>query len=133
MGEFIAYLDTSEVLPGKLAELKAAMAELAGFVEDNEPRILGYTVHFTEDGTEMSVLHFHEDEDSLMFHLDVAGPKFPPIAPFIRMKSIEIFGNPSEALLARSRAKAELLGSGTVIVHGLHAGFARLGKGWADG
>lgn len=29
MGEFIAYLDTSEVRAGKLEELKAAMAELA--------------------------------------------------------------------------------------------------------
>lgn len=129
MGEFIAYLDTSEVLPGKLEELKAAMAELAEFVEENEPRILGYTVHFTQDGREMSVLHFHEDMESLLFHLDVAGPKFPPIGPFIRMKSIEIFGHPSEELLARSKRKAEMLGSGTVIVRGLHAGFARLGRG----
>ncbi len=129
MGDFIAYLDTSEVLPGKLEELKPAMAALARFVEENEPRILGYTVHFTEDGTEMSVLHFHEDVESLMFHMDVAGAKFPPIAPLIRMKSIEIFGHPTEELLAKSKAKAELLGSGTVIVRELHAGFARPGKG----
>ena len=128
MGDFIAYLDTSEVLPGKLEELKSAMADLAEFVEESEPRIGGYTVHFSEDGTEMSVLHFHEDLESLMFHLDVAGPKFPPIGQFIRMKSIEIFGHPSEELLARSRRKAEMLGSGTVIVRELHAGFARLGQ-----
>jgi hypothetical protein len=129
MGDFIAYLDTSEVLPGRLEELKAAMAKLARFVEEHEPRIVSYTVHFSGDGTEMSVLHFHEDLESLMFHLDVAGPEFPPIAPFIRMKSIEIFGHPSEELLARSRAKAEMLGSGTVIVRELHAGFARFGNG----
>ncbi|MET1063625.1 MAG: hypothetical protein ABWX85_01495 [Arthrobacter sp.] len=40
MGDFIAYLDTSEVRPGKLEELKAAMSELAQFVELNEPRIM---------------------------------------------------------------------------------------------
>ena len=39
MDDFVAYLDTSEVRSGKLEELKTAMAELAAFVEQNEPRI----------------------------------------------------------------------------------------------
>ncbi|MCA4134182.1 hypothetical protein [Arthrobacter sp. M4] len=128
MGDFIAYLDTSEVLPGRLEELKTAMAKLAEFVEENEPRIISYSVHFAEDGSEMSVLHFHKDVESLKFHMDVAGAKFPPIAPLIRMKSIEIFGHPSEEVLAQSKAKAKLLGSATVIVRELHAGFARFGR-----
>jgi hypothetical protein len=61
----------------------------------------------------------------LEFHLKVAGPKFPPIAPFIKMQTIEIFGHPTEELVAELQAKANLLG-GSVIVRHLHAGFARL-------
>lgn len=100
MDDFVAYLDTSEVRSGKLEELKTAMAELAAFVEQNEPRIISYSVCFSEDGSTMSVLHFHPDLASLEFHMKVAGPKFPPVAPLIKMKSIEIFGRPSEDLVA---------------------------------
>lgn len=129
MGEFIAYLDTSEVRAGKLEELKAAMAELAAFVEQNEPRIISYCVYFSEEESIMSVLHFHPDVASLEFHMKVAGPKFPPVAPFITLRTIEIFGRPTEDLVAQLRAKAQLLGAGSVIVRDLHAGFARLARG----
>ena len=125
MDDFVAYLDTSEVRPGKLEELKTAMTELATFVEQNEPRIISYSVFFSQDGSTMSVLHFHPDMASLEFHMKVAGPKFPPVAPLIRMKTIEIFGRPSDDLLAQLQEKARLLGSGSVIVRDIHAGFAR--------
>ena len=125
MDNFIAYLDTSEVRPGKLDELKEAMAGLAAFVEQNEPQILSYCVYFSEDGGTMKVMHLHSDLASLELHLKVAGAKFPPVAPLITMKSIEVFGRPSEDLLARLRAKARLLGTGSVTVHEVHAGFAR--------
>jgi len=125
MADFVAYLDTSEVRPGKLGELKEAMAELAAFVEQNEPQILSYSVYFSDDGSTMKVLHLHSDVASLELHLEVAGPRFPPVAPLITMKTIEIFGRPTEELLARLRAKAQLLGAGSVLVHDAHAGFAR--------
>ena len=126
MDDFIAYLDTSEVQAGKLEELKVAMADLAAFVELNEPRILAYRVYFSADGTTMSVLHFHPDVASLEFHMQRAGPKFPPIAPFVKMRSIEVFGRPTEDLVAQLQAKARLLGDATVVVRDFHAGFDRL-------
>ena len=129
MDDFIAYLDTSEVRAGKLEELKSAMAELATFVEVNEPRILAYRVYFSADGSTMSVLHFHPDAASLEFHLQVAGPKFPPIAPFVKLRSIEVFGRPTDKLVAQLQAKAKLLGDAAVIVRDLHAGFDRLPRG----
>lgn len=125
MGDPIAYLDTSEVRAGKLEELKAAMAEIVAFVEQNEPQIISYCVCFSEDGSIMSVLHFHPDAASLALHMKVAGPKFPPVAPLIKLRTIEIFGRPTEDLVAQLRAKAQLLGAGSVTVRDVHAGFAR--------
>ncbi|MEN8585185.1 hypothetical protein ABFP37_21060 [Burkholderia sp. RS01] len=101
MSDFIAYLDTSDVRPGRLEELKTAVAELAAFVELNEPRIISYRVYFSADGSTMSVLHIHPDMASLEFHMKVAGPKFPPMARFVVMRTIEIFGRPSEELVAQ--------------------------------
>ena len=45
------------------------------------------------------------------------------------MKTIEIFGRPSEDLVAQLREKAQLLGTGSVIVRDVHAGFARFTRG----
>ena len=43
MSQPIVYLDTSEVRPGRLAELKVAMNDLARFVQANEPQLLAST------------------------------------------------------------------------------------------
>jgi hypothetical protein len=122
----IVYVDTSEVRDGRLQELKAAMNDLAEFVAANEPRLLAYNVYFSDDGARMTVLHINPDSASLEFHMDVAGPRFPPIGEFIDMLAIDVYGDPGEALVARLREKAEMLGSGSVRIHELHAGFARL-------
>jgi hypothetical protein len=124
MSDFVVYLDTSDVRPGKLGDLKVAMKELARFVEANEPRAIAYNVYFSDDGTRMSVLHIHPDLPSLEFHLQVAGPQFPPIAPLVKLRTIEIFGAVNEDLKKQLEAKTHLLG-GTVIIHHRHAGFAR--------
>ena len=124
--QLIVYVDTSEVRAGRLEELKAAMADLAEFVEANEPRLLAYNVYFSDDGARMTVLHINPDSASLAFHMTVAGPKFPPIGKFINMLAIDVYGRPDEELVDSLRQKSALLGSGTVRVHELDAGFARL-------
>ena len=124
MSDFVVYLDTSEVRPGELGKLKVAMAQLASFVEANEPRIIAYNVYFSGDGSRMSVLH-HEDVASLEFHMKVAGPRFPPIAPLVKLLTIEFFGPVNDAVLEQLKAMAQLLG-GTVIIHDLGSGFARV-------
>jgi hypothetical protein len=129
MSQPIVYVDTSEVRAGRLEELKAAMDDLTQFVEANEPQLLAYNVYFGDDGTRMTVLHINPDSASLEFHMKVAGPKFPPIGEFINMLAIDVYGRPDDGLVDRLRHKAEMLGSGTVRVHDLYAGFARLPTG----
>jgi len=125
----IVYVDTSEVREGRLDELKTAMDDLTEFVEANEPRLLAYNVYFSDDGSRMTVLHINPDSASLEFHMKVAGPKFPPIGEYITMLAIDVYGRPDDALVERLRQKSELLGSGSVRVHELHSGFARLFPG----
>jgi hypothetical protein len=43
----------------------------------------------------------------------------------IVMSGIDIYGRPSQSLLERRRLEAQMLDSGTVAVHELHAGFDR--------
>src|SRR5215218_5512477 len=90
----IVYVDTSEVRQGRLAELKAAMTDLAEFVAANEPQLLAYQVYFSDDGARMTVLHINPDSASLELHMNVTGPKFPPIGEFINMLAIDVYGHP---------------------------------------
>jgi hypothetical protein len=127
MSEPLIYIDCSEIREGKLEELKTAMNELVGLVKSNEPRIIAYNVYLTEGGTRMTVVHVHPDSASLEFHMKVAAPSFPKFVEFIKLLTIDVYGKPSANLVERMRQKAQMLGNGTVLVHSLHAGFARFG------
>lgn len=126
MTDYIVYIDRSTVRDRRLEELKSAMGELVDFVEANEPEILAYDVYFSADGNRMTVMHTHADQDSLEFHMEVAGPKFPPIGEFIDLESIDVYGHVGENLVQRLRDKASELGSGRVSVHKLHEGVDRV-------
>jgi quinol monooxygenase YgiN len=123
--EQIVVVDTSEIGEGKLEELRRAVAELAEFVEANEPDPISYQVFFTDDGGWMTVLQVHPDSESMERHMEIAGPVFARFADLLVLKMIDIYGSPSEKVLEQLRRKAELLGTATVTVHAQQAGFAR--------
>jgi hypothetical protein len=73
----------------------------------------------------MTVIHVHTDPASLDYHMDVAGPRFGRFADLVALRSIHIYGEPSEKAVGQLRDKVRLLGSGQVIVHASHVGFGR--------
>jgi quinol monooxygenase YgiN len=125
----LVIVDTSRISPGKLAEVKAAMTDLARFVVANEPRTAVYQVHLDESGEHVTVIQAHPDAASAEFHMTVAAPAFAPFADLLVLQRIDVYGTPSEALLEQLRRKAHLLGDAPLAVHPMHAGFSRLGPG----
>jgi hypothetical protein len=124
LSEPIVYIDISEIREGRLEELKTAIDELVKFVDANVPRAISYGIYLDEDGTRQTVVQVHPDSASLEFHLEVAGSAFPKFRDYLTLRTIEIYGKPSDKLLKQLRQKTQLLG-GEVIVHELRAGFAR--------
>ena len=125
MSQPLVYVDCSEVREGALEQLKEAIRTLADFIEENEPQLISYIVHFSEDGRQMTVMHVHADSASLDYHMDVAGPRFGRFADLLTLSSVHIYGEPSDKALGQLRDKLRLLGAGDVIVHRPHAGFHR--------
>lgn len=121
----IVYVDQSRIRSGKLAELERGMAELAAFVEANEPDLIAYHVYLSEDRRRVTVLHVHADPGTLRFHLDTAGPLFAPFGDLLELVRIDVYGRPDDDLVERIRAKAEMLGAGVVEVHDPLAGYLR--------
>jgi hypothetical protein len=125
MAQPLVYIDTSDVREGALAELKRAIGDLTNFVESHEPQIVSYAVYFSQDGSQMTVIHVHADSASLDFHMEVAGPRFGRFADLLTLSSIRIFGEPSTKSVRQLKDKVRLLGTGEVTVHPLHTGFGR--------
>ena len=128
MADPIVFVDTSEIHEGKLEELRRAVVELAAFVEGNEADTISYEIFFSEDGRLMTVLQVHPDSASMERHMEIAGPVFARFADLLVLRTIDIYGSPSEKVVDQLRRKAELLGTATVAVHDLQAGFARFGS-----
>lgn len=126
MADPIVFVDTSEIRDGKLDELRRAVAEMAEFVETNEADPISYQVFFSVDGRLMTVVQMHPDSASMEHHMDVAGPVFARFTDLLELRTVDVYGSPSERVLEQLRRKAQLLGTATVAVHELQAGFARL-------
>ena len=125
MADPIVYVDTSEVRHGKLGELKSAMEELAAFIEANNPHVISYGLFLDEHAARMSVVAVHPDSAALEFHMEVGDAKFREFADLVDLSSIAVYGEVSDAALQRLNQKAQMLGTGTVAVHRLQAGFGR--------
>jgi hypothetical protein len=125
MADPVVFVDTSEIHEGKLEELRRAVTELAEFVETNEADPISYQVFFSEDGRLMTVLQVHPDSASMERHMEIAGPVFARFADLVVLRTIDVYGSPSQKVVDQLRRKAELLGTATVAVHDLQAGFAR--------
>lgn len=121
----IVYVDTSEIRPGQLERLEAAMKHLADFVEANVPRLRSYAFFLDEARTRMTVVAVHPDSESLAFHLDTGAAEFAKFADLIELVRIEVYGRVPDAVMERLHRKARMLGTGSVTMHEVHAGFAR--------
>jgi quinol monooxygenase YgiN len=130
MAEPIVYIDSSEIRPGKLEEVKKAISELVEFVEEHEPQLISYGFYINEESSAMTVVAVHPDSASMEFHMEIGGPEFRKMAEFIDLRLIEVYGEPSGTVLNKVRQKAQMLGEeGRVVVHDLQAGFARFASG----
>ena len=82
-------------------------------------------VYFGDEGRVMRVLQVHPDSASMERHMELAGPVFAKFADLVVLRTIDVYGSPSENVLEQLRRKAELLGTATVTMHDRQTGFAR--------
>jgi hypothetical protein len=132
MPEPILYIDVSEIRPGKLETVKALMADLVAFADANEPQLIAYDFFIEETDNTMTCVAIHPDSASMEFHMDIGWERFRVFSEHIDQRSIDVYGEASEGVMARLHRNIEMLGRGQVTAHRLHAGFIRLGAGAAS-
>src|SRR5215207_7829902 len=121
----LIFITTLTLKEGKLEDFKHYSEEMGKFVEANEPRIIHFEQYINEDGTEVTGVQIHPDEDSMAFHMQVAGERMGQAYEFIdAVKSLQIYGEPSDAFVEQMKPAS---GAGfPVIVKSKFAGFNRL-------
>jgi hypothetical protein len=112
----LVYVDRSAIRAGKADELEAAAGQLVEHVATNRGRAFSYGIYFSADKSTMTVVHVHPDSDSLEHLMTVIAPQLGPFRDLLQLRSIDVYGSPSDAVLAQLRAKVDLLG-GSVTIH----------------
>jgi hypothetical protein len=127
MSEPLVIIDTSEVLEGRLEELKTAIKELAEFVDTNESRPIAYHFYLDEGCRHMTVIQVHPDSASMEAHTKLGGAAFSRFVGLISLSTMDVYGQPSDELLALLQHKVQMLGGAHIAVHDFQAGFSRFG------
>jgi hypothetical protein len=121
------FIATNRLREGKLAAERDRAADLSSFIEANEPQLLAFNEYVNDDGTEVGVVQIHPDAASMEHHMEVVADRAARAyaETLEATTSIQVYGEPSEAVLEMLRRQA---GSGvpmTVRRHHL-GGFTRI-------
>jgi hypothetical protein len=90
----------SRIHPGKAAAYRPVAEEFCRLAEENEPRLLAFHIYTSDDATSEVVVQIHPDAESMQHHLAVMGEKVRETFAYTDFQSLEIYGQPNEALLA---------------------------------
>lgn len=125
--EPVICIDRSDVHTGRWDELEAGIRALAAFVDSHQPQMVTYGFYLDESANRMTVVSVHPDSTSLERHMEIGGPEFKKLAPFLVIREIEVFGPLSDRAVELVQQKADTLGDqGTVTLHEQFAGFAHV-------
>lgn len=119
-GPFILISDYT-IRPDETDEFLTGFKEIADIAQADEPRLLYFAEHLSEDGTQGSTVQIHADAMNMEHHLQLVGERIQQLAQHLDFSSIRIYGTPTDAVLEQMR---QLAGS-RVTVKPLAAGFDR--------
>ena len=121
----LIYVGTHTIKPGMLDTAKTASRELVEFVESNHPRMIHFEVDIDDDANEMTVIQVHPDDESLLFHVQLAAERIKGAYEFLDATTkIEIYGTPGDQVIG---LLDQMRGEAPVRLNIAVAGFSRLG------
>ena len=101
MKDRIIIIATLELLHNKLAELKQAVGELQAHCFKTEQGMLQYDWYVSESSNTIKVFETYVNSEAALIHFDNCKSFAPMLSQSRVFKSMEIFGNASDALRQR--------------------------------
>lgn len=99
MSDAVTLFVESDVVPGKLDDLKEVIGRLVDHIGKTEPDTLIYSWHLNDAGTEVRVVEHYANSDAVLFHAKNYAAFAKELAPLRKIKNFNVCGNPSPALL----------------------------------
>jgi len=122
------FIATNRLKPGAYEAERQRVPGLVEFIGAGEPRLLAFNEYINRERTEVTVVQIHPDAASMEFHMGVVRERAVQAysETLDATTQIQVFGNPSEAVVETLRAQA---GAGVPLsVHPEHlGGFTRIG------
>ena len=114
MAEPFIFINTYRIKPGHEDEYLKAFGEVADIVKAEEPKMLYFAEHISEDGSEATTVQVHADADNMAHHMELVGDHIREAAQYLDFSSmsIRIYGSPGQHVLEQMR---ELAGSGVSV------------------
>lgn len=117
MPEPFIFISTYTLLPGKEDEYRDAFAEVARIVEEQEPRMLYFAEHVSEDGSTTTTVQVHADADNMSYHMELVNEHIQEAAKYLDWSSmsIDVYGSPTDSVVEHLR---QVAGAGvSVTIH----------------
>ena len=129
MAEPFIFINSYRIKPGHEDEYRKRFAEVVDIVRAEEPEMLYFAEHVTEDGSETTTVQVHADPANMGPHMRLVSEHIQEAMELLdpSSMSIRIFGTPTEDVLAQMR---EMAGAGvSVTVSPVSVGFDRFSSG----
>lgn len=95
-----------EINPGGRAEFERLAKEATAYADEHEEGTLIYDWYVADDGKTACIYELYESPVALLAHLagKVGTEILPPIMQVAPMTGVEVFGRPSDELIAAARS-----------------------------
>jgi len=108
----IIFISNQKIKAGKFEDYKRHYQQTVELIKANKPGTLAHLAFSDEDGNHASIIHVFPDAQSLEFHLQGAGELAQKAFEYMDIVSIDIYGRPSDSVLAKMQ---QIAGSGVVL------------------
>ena len=100
MSNPIIFVSNQRIKDGKLEEYKKNYLQVAAMTEATKPGTAAHLAYLNEDGTKASIVHIFPDAESMELHMKGVGELAEKAYQFMEVESFEIYGRPSDNILA---------------------------------
>lgn len=121
MDQPLIMINTYAIRDGKKDEFLARFREMVEVVRAEEPRMLYFAEHLSDDGTEGSTVQIHADADNVEYHMQIVGDRIQELVRYLDFTSVQIYGAPPQEFVDQMHQIA----GPNVTVRRLAAGFSR--------
>ncbi|UCH58816.1 MAG: hypothetical protein JSV61_11430 [Anaerolineales bacterium] len=125
MPDPIIFISHHQVKAGKLEELREYTQAGMPLIEAGKPGTVVMLAYLNQDNSEISFFHLFPNAQAMDDHLQGADDRSQSAYEYLKPKSFEIYGKPSERALEMMRRQAKQLGMDLRVDPGYLSGFIR--------